>query len=106
MITYQQLIVNVSKKATLRKDCVGFTTYTITDTKNLPSPDDTRLVVVGKKAFDAPVPTALAMTVTNGSIDGIVTASGAQTDINTDPFSIYIDSTMVMRVKTVLEMMA
>jgi hypothetical protein len=99
MITYQQLIGNVAKKAALTKDCVGSTTYTITDTKNLPYPDGTRLVVVGKNAFNTPTPTALAMTVTNGSINGTVTASGAQTGINTDSFSIYIDSTMVMRVK-------
>jgi hypothetical protein len=99
-ITYQQLIGNVAKKAALTKDCVGSTAYTITGTKNLPYPDGTRLVVVGKNDFNAlPTPKALAMIVTNGSIDGTVTASGAQTGINTDPFSTYIDSTMVMRVK-------
>jgi hypothetical protein len=99
LITYQKLIGNVVKKAALTKDCVGYTIYTITGTKNLPYPDGTRLVVVGKNDFNSPTPAALAMTVTNGSIDSTVTAAGAQTGINTDSFGIYLDSTMVMRVK-------
>jgi hypothetical protein len=99
LITYQQLIGNVVKKAALKKDCVGYTTYTISGTTNLPYLDGTRLVVQGKNDLTSPAPAALSMTVVNGSINNTVTASGAQTGINSDSFSIYLDSTMVMRVK-------
>lgn len=99
LITYQQLIGNVVKKAALRSDCVGYTTYTITGTKNLPYNDGTQFVLLGKNVFNSPSPAAIFLTVVNGSIDTTVTASGAQTGINSDPFSIYLGSTMTMRVK-------
>jgi hypothetical protein len=99
LLTYQQLIGNVVKKAALRSDCVGYTTYTITGTKNLPYSDGTQFVLLGKNIFNSPSPAAIFLTVVNGSIDTTVTASGAQTGINSDPFSIYLGSSMIMRAK-------
>lgn len=99
LLTYQQLIGSVVKKAVLRSDCVGYTTYTISGTRNLPYNEATQLVLLGKNDFTSPTPAALFLTVLNGSIDKTVTASGAQTGINSDPFSIYLNTSMVMRVK-------
>jgi hypothetical protein len=99
LITYEQLIGNVTKKAVLRGDCVGYTTYTITGTKNLPYGEGTQLVLLGKNVFNSPSPAAIFLTIVNGSIDTTVTASGAQTGINSDPFSVYSGATMVMRAK-------
>lgn len=98
LVTYQQQIGSVSKKAVLRSDCVGYTTYTITGTQNLPYPEGTQFVVL-KNVFNSPTPAAITLTVVNGSINGTVTASGAATGINSDPFSIYLDGAMVMKVK-------
>lgn len=99
LITYQQQIGNVTKKATLRSDCVGFTTYTVSGTKNLPYANGTQLLISGKNNFNSPTPAPLYLTVNNGSIDGTVTASGAQTGINSDPLPIYFGPLQVMRVK-------
>ncbi len=99
LLTYQQQIGTVAKKAVLRSDCVGYTIYTISGTQNLPYAEGTQFVVLGKNNFNTPTPTALFLPVVNGSINTAVTASGAQTGINSDPFSIYLNSTMVMRVK-------
>jgi hypothetical protein len=99
LITYQQLIGNVTKKAVLRGDCVGYTTYTITGTKNLSYADQTQLVVFGKNDYNSPTPAAIFLTVLNGSIDKVVTAPGAQTGRNSDPLSIYLGASMEMRVK-------
>lgn len=98
-ITYQQLVGNVTKKATLRADCVGFTTYTFTGTKNLPFANGTQLLISGKNDFNSPVPAPIYLTVNNGSIDGTVTASGAQTGINSDSVRLYLSSLPVMQVK-------
>lgn len=89
----------VSKKAVLRSDCVGYTTYTITGTKNLSHPESTQFVLLGKNNFNSTVPAAIYLTVVNGSIDTTVTASGAQTGINSDSFSIYLNNSMAMKVK-------
>lgn len=99
LLTYQQQIGTVVKKAALRSDCVGYTTYTISGTQNLPYPDGTQLLLLGKNDFTSSTPAPIYFTVVNGSINKTVTASGAQTGINSDPFSIYLNSTMVMRVK-------
>lgn len=99
LITYQQQIGTVTKKATLRSDCVGFTTYTISGTRNLPYSNGTQLLISGKTNFNSPTPAPLYLTVNNGSIDATVTASGAQTGINSDPFRIYFSSLLVMQVK-------
>jgi hypothetical protein len=99
LLTYQQQIGTVVKKAVLRSDCVGYTIYTISGTQNLPYNDGTQFVILGKNNFNSPTPAALFLSVVNGSINTTVTASGAQTGINSDPFSIYLNSTMVMRVK-------
>lgn len=99
LLTYQQQVGTVVKKAALRSDCVGYTTYTISGTQNLPYPDGTKLLLMGKNDFTSPTPAPIYLTVVNGSINKTVTASGAQTGINSDPFSIYLNSTMVMRVK-------
>ncbi len=98
ILTYQQLVGLVTKKATLRKDCVGFTTYTISGTQNLPYANGTQLVISGKNDFNSPTPKALTLTVNNGSINTTVTASGAQTGINSDSFRIYLGATQVMQV--------
>lgn len=97
-LTYQQLVGLVTKKATLRKDCVGFTTYTVSGTQNLPYPNGAQLLVSGKNDFNSPVPKALFLTVNNGSINGTVTATGAQTGINSDSFRLYLNSGLVMQV--------
>ena len=89
----------VAKKAVLRKDCVGYTTYTISGTKNLSHPEGTQFVLSGKNDFNSPTPAAIFLTVVNGSINTTVTAAGAQTGINSDSFSIYLDNSMVMKVK-------
>ena len=99
ILTYQQQIGNVAKKAVLRRDCVGYTTYTITGTQNLPYSEGTQFVVLGKNDFNSPSPAAIYLTVVNGSINKTVTAAGAHTGINSDPFNIYLGSSMVMRVK-------
>lgn len=99
LLTYQQQIGTVTKKATLRADCVGFTTYTVSGTKNLPYANGSQLLISGKNNFNSPTPAALYLTVNNGSIDGTVTASGAQTGINFDPFRLYFSSLLVMQVK-------
>lgn len=99
LISYQQLIGSVTKKAALRKDCVGYTTYTITGTQNLPYPDGTEFLVMGKNDFTSPVPAAIFLKVANGSIDSTFTAAGAQTGINSDPLNIYMGSQLTMRVK-------
>lgn len=99
LLTYQQLIGNVTKKAVLRKDCVGYTTYTITGTQSLPYDEGTEFVVMGKNDFNSPVPAAIFLKVENGSIDKTFTAAGAHTGINSDPLSIYLGPQLVMRVK-------
>ncbi|ESS69683.1 hypothetical protein MGMO_129c00030 [Methyloglobulus morosus KoM1] len=99
LVTYQQLLGNVVKKAALRSDCVGYTTYTISGTKNLPYPNGTQFLLIGKNDFTSPTPAAIYLAVANGSIDTTVTASGAQTGINSDSFSIYLNNSMVMKVK-------
>lgn len=98
LVTYQQLIGLVTKKATLRKDCVGFTTYTVSGTQNLPYSNGSQFLVFGKTDFTSPTPKALFLTVNNGSINGTVTASGAQTGINSDSFRLYFNSALVMQV--------
>ena len=98
LVTYQQLLGNVVKKAALRSDCVGYTTYTISGTKNLPYPDGTQFVLMGKNDFTSTTPAAIYLTVANGSFDTTVIASGAQTGINSDSFGIYLNN-MVMKVK-------
>ncbi len=99
LVTYQQQVGNVVKKAVLRSDCVGYTTYTISGTKNLPYLDGTQFLVFGKNDFTSPTPAAIFLTAVNGSIDTTVTAAGAQTGRNTDSFSIYSGTSVVMRVK-------
>jgi hypothetical protein len=99
LLTYQRQIGTVAKRAVLRSDCVGYTTYTISGTSGLAYANGTQLVVLGKNDFTSLTPRALFLTVNNGSIDSTITASGAQTGINSDPFSIYFGSSMVMRVK-------
>jgi hypothetical protein len=102
IITYlhpNEPIGKVVKKAALRKDCVGYTTYTISGTKNLSHPEGTQFVLSGKNDFTSSTPAAIYLTVVNGSIDTTVTAAGAQTGINSDSFSIYLDNSMVMKVK-------
>lgn len=99
LLTYQQQIGTVVKKAALRSDCVGYTMYTISGTQNLPYPEGTQFLLMGKNDFTTSTPTALYLTVNNGSIDKTVTASGAQTGSNSDSFSIYLGLSMVMKVK-------
>jgi hypothetical protein len=99
MLTYHQQIGTVAKKAVLKADCVGYTTYTISDTKNLAYPNGTQLVLLGKNDFNSPTPAAIFFNINNGSMDKTVTASGAAIGINSDPFSIYSGPSMVMRVK-------
>jgi hypothetical protein len=98
LLTYQQLIGTVTKKAVLRADCVGYTIYTVSNTQNLPYSNGTQFLISGKNDFNSPTPKALFLTANNGSINGTVTATGAQTGINSDPFRIYLNSTQVMQV--------
>ncbi|NOT11912.1 MAG: hypothetical protein HOP23_08785 [Methylococcaceae bacterium] len=98
LLTYQQQVGSVVKKAVLKKDCVSYTTYTISGTQNLPYLDGTQFVVL-KNVFNSPSPAAITLTVDKGSIDTTVTASGAYTGINSDTFGIYLDGAMVMKVK-------
>lgn len=99
IITYHQQVATVAKKAVLRSDCVGYTTYQITGTSNLPYPDGTQLVLLGKNNFNSPTPAAIYFTVNGGKMDATVTAAGAATGINSDAFSIYSGPSMVMKVK-------
>ncbi len=99
LLTYRQQIGTVVKKAALRSDCVGYTMYTISGTQNLPYPEGTQFLLMGKNDFTTPTPTAIYLYENNGSIDKTITASGAQTGSNSDSFSIYLGSSMVMKVK-------
>jgi hypothetical protein len=96
LITYHEQIGNVEKRAALRSDCVGYTTYTISGTRNI---SGTQFLLMGKNDFTSSTPAAIYLNVVNGSIDTTVTAAGLQTGINSDPFAIYSGSAMVMKVK-------
>jgi hypothetical protein len=99
LVTFQKQIGTIVKKAALRSDCVSYTTYTISGTNGLTHLEGTQLLLSGKNDFTSPTPAAIYLPVINGSIDRTVTASGAQTGINSDPISIYQGSTLVMKVK-------
>ncbi len=99
LLTYKSEIGTVVKKAVLRSDCVGYTTYTISGTSGLNYANGTALLVMGRNDFTSPTPKALYVYANNGSVDSTVTASGAATGLNSDPFSIYKGSVMEMRVK-------
>lgn len=99
LLTYQSLIGTVVKKAVLRSDCVGYTTYTVSGTSGLNYANGTALLVMGRNDFTSSTPKAIYIYANNGSVDSSFTASGAQTGINSDALSIYNGASMVMRVK-------
>jgi len=97
LVTYHEpAIGTVEKRAALRSDCVGYTTYTISGTRNI---SGTQFLLMGKNDFTSSTPAAIYLNVVNGSIDSAVTAAGAQTGINSDSFAVYSGSAMVMKVK-------
>lgn len=82
MLTYQDKIGTVNKKAVLRADCSGYTDYTVATIGGLPYPPNTVFSMVGKVLLGTTQ--AATVTVMGGMIASTVRVSGVNTGINSD----------------------